>query len=53
MYRSGETAPDALCVLYNKVLPDSPTLPAKLRRHHDNNHPHFKDKDISFFQAYM
>jgi hypothetical protein len=48
----GEIA-NALCVSYNKVLPDSPTLPAKLLRYHGTKHPQFKDKGISFFQAYL
>jgi len=40
--------PVALCVLCSKVLHSS-MLPAKLRKHHYNNHTACKDKDINFF----
>jgi hypothetical protein len=45
-----ETALDALSVMCNKVLLNSSTLSAKLRRHRDTNHPEYKDKDISDFK---
>jgi hypothetical protein len=49
-YTGDETASDALCVLCNKVLPNSSMLPAKLHKHHDTNHPEYRDKDISFIK---
>jgi hypothetical protein len=50
MYTVEETAPDALCVLRNKVLPDISVLPTKLHTHRDTSHPYYKDKCISFLQ---
>jgi hypothetical protein len=41
--------PVALCILFSKVLPNSSRLPAKLCKHHYDNHTACKDKDISFF----
>jgi hypothetical protein len=43
-YAGNGITPDALCVLYNRVLPNSSTLPAKLRTRHDTNHPAYKQK---------
>jgi hypothetical protein len=35
----GDIAADALCVSYNDMLASSSTLPAKLRRCRDTDHP--------------
>jgi hypothetical protein len=48
MHTSDEIAPHVLCVLSNKVLPNSSVLPAKLCKQHDTNHPQYKDKDTGF-----
>ena len=45
-----EDAPDAVCLLCNKILANSSLAPAKLRRHFEKNHPTDKNKDISFFK---
>ena len=47
MHRRDEIALHVLCVLCNKVLPNSSVLPAELCRR-DTTHPKYKDKDISF-----
>ena len=44
-----EIDPDALCVSYNKVLPNSSMLPAKFRRHRASNHPEYTNKSTKFF----
>ena len=44
-----EIDPDALCVSCNKVLPNSPMLPAKLRRLPVTNHHEYTDKGMKFF----
>jgi len=38
-YTGGDIAADALWVLYNDMLTNSSTLPAKLRRRRDTDHP--------------
>ena len=38
-YTGGDIAADALLVLYNDMLANSSTLPAKLRRRRDTDHP--------------
>jgi hypothetical protein len=43
--------PIVLCILCSKVLPNSSMSPAKLHKHHYNNHTACKDKDISFFKS--
>jgi hypothetical protein len=43
-----ETAPDGLCVLCNKVLPNSSMLPARRRGYRHTIHPEYKDKVITF-----
>lgn len=43
-------APDALCILCNKILSNSSLAPAKLRRHFETNHSEYKNKDIKFFE---
>ncbi|GBL90425.1 Zinc finger BED domain-containing protein 5 [Araneus ventricosus] len=45
-----EEAPDAVCLLCNKILANSSLAPTKLLRHLETNHPTDKDKDISFFK---
>ncbi|GBL84036.1 Zinc finger BED domain-containing protein 5 [Araneus ventricosus] len=44
-----EEAPDAFCLLCNKILPNSSLAPTKLLKHLEKNHPTDKGKDISFF----
>ncbi|GFR06556.1 zinc finger BED domain-containing protein 5 [Trichonephila clavata] len=41
-----EEAPDAVCLLCNKILANSSLAPAKLLRHLEKNHPTDKVKDI-------
>ncbi|GBO06565.1 Zinc finger BED domain-containing protein 5 [Araneus ventricosus] len=45
-----EEAPDAVCLLCNKILENSSLAPTKLLRHLEKNHPTDKGKDISFFK---
>ncbi|GBM23703.1 Zinc finger BED domain-containing protein 5 [Araneus ventricosus] len=45
-----EEAPDAVCLLCNKILANSSLAPTKLLRHLEKNHPTDKGKDISFFK---
>ncbi|XP_045781564.1 zinc finger BED domain-containing protein 5-like [Maniola jurtina] len=42
--------PDGKCVVCSKILLNSSLAPAKLKRHLDTNHPHLKNKNISFFE---
>ena len=50
MYASEEIASVTLCILCNKVLPNSSMLLAKLYKHHDTNHLQYRDKNISFIR---
>jgi hypothetical protein len=43
------SAPDAQCVVHNKVLHNCSTLLEKLRRHLETTHPDCTAKDILFF----
>jgi disulfide oxidoreductase YuzD len=43
-------APDAQCVLCNKILSNSYLVPVNLRRHIETNHSEFKDKGVRFFK---
>src|SRR5580765_7653431 len=42
--------PDGQCVICNKIMYNSSLVPAKLKRHLETNHPHLKDKSLSFFE---